>query len=218
MSRATLIPAVVLTAALAGCAASPDRPDAAGAVWPGWATPTGSAPITSTPRPSTTPSMTGHSTPGVAAQSGGVTGAASIPTAPRLTVKATDFSSPEAVAAQYLSVWCFLPAGAGANANIGRSAPWLTPAGMREDHSRAVSSQTWVTLQAQHISTVCGAVAATVTPRPTDSARRRCVEIWAVRYQLQNGQVVDTDSLLQVRTVLRDADGRWRIDRQERAG
>lgn len=139
--------------------------------------------------------------------------------APRLTPEPADFTSPTAVAAQYLSVWCYLPVAGAANQNVANVAGWVTAAGWTDDKSRAIGAATWAQIQADGVTTVCGPVHAAVNPEGPATTRRKFVLLRATRYRINTaGQVIDHDEIATQRRVLRAGDGRWLVDIQVLAG
>jgi hypothetical protein len=55
------------------------------------------------------------------------------PPPPTLTTSPEQYLSAEAVATQYMQVWCWQSAAAPANSNLTNTAPWITPAGQADD-------------------------------------------------------------------------------------
>ena len=62
------------------------------------------------------------------------------PPPPTLTTSPEQYRTAEAVATQYLQVWCWQPAAAPANSNLTNTAPWITPAGQADDLTRSATS------------------------------------------------------------------------------
>ncbi len=164
------------------------------------ATPYSTSETATTPHPATSPAgLAGHPLP-------------------RLTPAVSDFASPQAVAAQYLSVWCYLPVAGQANENIARVAGWVTAAGWADDKARAIGGATWAEIQDQGISTVCGPVTATLNHEGPETERRKFVQLTTTRYRIAAGWVIDSDTIATQRRVLRADDGRWLVDIQVDAG
>lgn len=139
--------------------------------------------------------------------------------APRLTTEPADFVSPQAVTAQYLAVWCWMPLDGPANQNIANAALWMSAAGWSDDKTRAIGRGTWEQIVADRTSTVCGPVKAVLYPSPHGTPPGvRFVTVTATRYRVQNRAVISTDVVQQLRVVRQAPDGRWLVDMIQEAG
>lgn len=138
---------------------------------------------------------------------------------PRLTTAAADFASPEAVTAQYLAAWCWMPLDGPANQNIANAALWMSAAGWADDKTRAIGRGTWQQIVADGTSTVCGPAKAVLYPSPRGTPPGvRFVTVTATRYRVQNRAVISTDIVRELRVVRQAADGRWFVDVIQEAG
>lgn len=185
--------------------------------------------VTVTPRPASTTAPAAPSTrsratttasPTVRASRSPTPGGLVLPIPPpRLTTAAADFASPEAVTAQYLAAWCWMPLDGQANQNIANAALWMSAAGWADDKTRAIGRGTWQQIVADGTSTVCGPAKAALYPSPRGTPPGvRFVTVTATRYRVQNRAVISTDVVRELRVVRQAADGRWFVDVIQEAG
>jgi len=134
------------------------------------------------------------------------------PTPPTLTTSPEQYRTAEAVATQYLQVWCWQPAAAPANSNLTNTAPWITAAGQAADLTR---SATWL----PSLTSICGPVTVTqigVQPSTPDLTLLQLSTRKA--YINTSGVIVSQQRIEQTRRIVRDPDGRWLVDTQVQAG
>jgi len=141
-----------------------------------------------------------------------------VPEPPRLLAAPADFTSPQAVAAAYLQVWCDAPAGRPANSNLVNTAPWMTAAGWADDTARAVDDPTWARTQAAGVSTGCGPVTAEISPQAPTAADETWVDVSAQQVRVAGGVLIGQGPVSMVRRALRAPDGRWLVDIRVLAG
>jgi hypothetical protein len=134
------------------------------------------------------------------------------PTPPTLTTAPEQYRTAEAVATQYLQVWCWQPAAAPANSNLTDTAPWITPAGQADDLTR---SATWL----PSLTSICGPVAVTQIGEQPSAPDRTLLQL-STRQAFVNtsGVIVSQQTIEQTRRIVRDPDGRWLVDTQVQAG
>ncbi len=111
-----------------------------------------------------------------------------------------------------------MPVDGPANLNIAHVAGWVTAAGWDDDKSRAIGDGTWAQIQDEGVSTLCGPVDTELNHQGPETARRKFVMLYATRYRIAGGQVIDSDEIATQRRVLRAGDGRWLVDVQVLAG
>jgi hypothetical protein len=140
------------------------------------------------------------------------------PGPPRLLAVPADFTSPQAVAAAYLQVWCDAPAGRPANSNLANTAPWMTAAGWADDTTRAVDDPTWARTQAAGVSTGCGPATAEISPQAPAAPDETWVIVSAQQARMAGGVLIGQGPVSMVRRVLRAPDGRWLVDVRVLAG
>jgi len=134
------------------------------------------------------------------------------PAPPTLTTSPEQYRTAEAVATQYLQVWCWQPAAAPANSNLTNTAPWITPAGQADDLTR---SATWL----PSLTSICGPVTVTqigVQPSTPDLTLLQLSTRQA--YINTSGVIVSQQRIEQTRRIVRGPDGRWLVDTQVQAG
>ena len=134
------------------------------------------------------------------------------PAPPTLTTSPEQYRTAEAVATQYLQVWCWQPAAAPANSNLTNTAPWITAAGQAADLTR---SATWL----PSLTSICGPVTVTqigVQPSTPDLTLLQLSTRQA--YINTSGVVVSQQRIEQTRRIVRGPDGRWLVDTQVQAG
>jgi hypothetical protein len=118
----------------------------------------------------------------------------------------------EAVATQYLQVWCWQPAAAPANSNLSNTAPWVTPAGQADDLTR---SATWL----PSLTSICGPVTVTQIGEQPSAPDRTLLQLSARQaYINTTGVIVSQQRIEQTRRIVRGTDGRWLVDTQVQAG
>lgn len=139
--------------------------------------------------------------------------------APRFTADPADYSSPESVVVQYLSVWCFQSVQGPANSNISNAAPWLSKAGWDSDLTMAMTDQQWAQYQAAGLSQYCDPATAVLAQHGPVDGLTRWVEARATMYQVDaGGVVVSSREVAQTRAAVQDSDGRWYVGVRVQAG
>lgn len=134
------------------------------------------------------------------------------PTPPPLTTSVEQYRTAEAVAIQYLQVWCWQPAAAPANSNLTNTASWITPAGQADDLTR---SATWL----PSLTSICGPVIVTQVGEQPSAPDRTLLHLSTQQaYINTSGVIVSQQTIEQTRRVVRGPDGRWLVDMQVRAG
>jgi hypothetical protein len=129
-----------------------------------------------------------------------------------LTTTPEQYRTPEAVATQYLQVWCWQPATGPANSNLTNSAAWLTPAGQADDLTRSAT-------QLPALTSVCGPVTVTqIGEQPSAPDRSLLLLTARLAYLNPAGVIVGQQTIEQTRRVVRGPDGRWLVDTQVQAG
>jgi len=134
------------------------------------------------------------------------------PAPPTLTTSPEQYRTAEAVATQYLQVWCWQPAAAPANSNLTNTAPWITAAGQAADLTR---SATWL----PSLTSICGPVTVTqigVQPSTPDLTLLQLSTRQA--YINTSGVIVSQQRIEQTRRIVRGPDGRCLVDTQVQAG
>ena len=134
------------------------------------------------------------------------------PAPPTLTTSPEQYRTAEAVATQYLQVWCWQPAAAPANSNLTNTAPWITPAGQADDLTRSATSL-------PSLTSICGPVTVTqigVQPSTPDLTLLQLSTRQA--YINTSGVIVSQQRIEQTRRIVRGPDGRWLVDTQVQAG
>jgi hypothetical protein len=134
------------------------------------------------------------------------------PTPPNLTTTAEQYRTAEAVATQYLQVWCWQPATAPANSNLTNTDPWLTPAGQADDLTRSAT-------QLPSLTSICGPVTVTQIGEQPSAPDRTLLQLSARQaYINPSGVIVSQQTIEQTRRIVRGSDGRWLVDTQVQAG
>ena len=134
------------------------------------------------------------------------------PPPPTLTTSPEQYRTAEAVATQYLQVWCWQPAAAPANSNLTNTAPWITPAGQADDLTR---SATWL----PSLTSICGPVTVTQIGEQPSAPDRTLLQLSTRQaYINTSGVIVSQQRIEQTRRIVRGPDGRWLVDTQVQAG
>jgi len=134
------------------------------------------------------------------------------PTPPTLTTSPEQYRTAEAVATQYLQVWCWQPAAAPANSNLTNTAPWITPAGQADDLTR---SATWL----PSLTSICGPVTVTQVGEQPSTPDRTLLQLSTRQaYITTSGVIVSQQTIEQTRRIVRGPDGRWLVDTRVQAG
>ena len=134
------------------------------------------------------------------------------PAPPTLTTSPEQYRTAEAVATQYLQVWCWQPAAAPANSNLTNTAPWITAAGQAADLTR---SATWL----PSLTSICGPVTATQIGEQPSAPDRTLLHLSTRQaYINTSGVIVSQQRIEQTRRIVRGPDGRWLVDTQVQAG
>jgi hypothetical protein len=118
----------------------------------------------------------------------------------------------EAVATQYLQVWCWQPAAAPANSNLTNTAPWITPAGQADDLTRSATLM-------PSLTSICGPVTITQVGEQPSAPDLALLHL-STRQAYINayGVIVSQETIEQTRRIVRGSDGRWLVDTLVRAG
>jgi hypothetical protein len=134
------------------------------------------------------------------------------PSPPTLTTAPEQYRTAEAVATQYLQVWCWQPAAAPANSNLTNTAPWITHAGQADDLTRSAT-------QLPSLTSICGPVTVTQIGEQPSAPDRALLHLSA-RHAYINpaGVIVSQQRIEQTRRIVRGPDGRWLVDTQVQAG
>ena len=134
------------------------------------------------------------------------------PTPPTLTTAPEQYRTAEAVATQYLQVWCWQPAAAPANSNLTNTAPWITPAGQADDLTRSATSL-------PSLTSICGPVTVTQIGEQPSAPDRTLLQLSTRQaYINTSGVIVSQQTIEQTRRIVRGPDGRWLVDTQVQAG
>lgn len=134
------------------------------------------------------------------------------PTPPTLTTSPEQYRTAEAVATQYLQVWCWQPAAALANSNLTNTAPWITPAGHADDLTRSGT-------QMPSLTSICGPVTVTQIGEQPIAPDRTLLHLSTQQaYINTSGVIVNQQTIEQTRRIVRGPDGRWLVDTQVQAG
>jgi hypothetical protein len=134
------------------------------------------------------------------------------PPPPTLTTAPEQYRTAQAVAAQYLQVWCWQPATAPANSNLTNTAPWITPAGQADDLTRSATNLPALTSS-------CGPVTITQIGEQPSAPDRSLLLLTAQQLYLNaSGVIVGQQRIEQTRRIVRGPDGRWLVDTQVQAG
>jgi hypothetical protein len=134
------------------------------------------------------------------------------PTPPTLTTAPEQYRTADAVATQYLQVWCWQPAAAPANSNLTNTAPWITPAGQADDLTRSAT-------QLPSLTSICGPVTVTQIGEQPSAPDRTLLHLSARQaYINPSGVIVSQQTIEQTRRIVRGPDGRWLVDTQVQAG
>ena len=134
------------------------------------------------------------------------------PAPPTLTTSPEQYRTAEAVATQYLQVWCWQPAAAPANSNLTNTAPWITPAGQADDLTR---SATWL----PSLTSICGPVTVTQIGEQPSAPDLTLLQLSTRQaYINTSGVIVSQQTIEQTRRIVRGPDGRWLVDTQVQAG
>jgi hypothetical protein len=134
------------------------------------------------------------------------------PTPPPLTTAPEQYRTAEAVATQYLQVWCWQPAAAPANNNLTNTAPWITPAGQADDLTRSAT-------QLPSLTSICGPVTVTRMGEQPSAPDRTLLQLSGQQaYINTSGVIVSQQTIEQTRRIVRGPDGRWLVDMQVQAG
>ena len=134
------------------------------------------------------------------------------PPPPTLTTSAEQYRTAEAVATQYLQVWCWQPAAAPANSNLTNTAPWITPAGQADDLTRSATSL-------PSLTSICGPVTVTQIGEQPSAPDRTLLQLSTRQaYINTSGVIVNQQTIEQTRRIVRGPDGRWLVDTQVQAG
>ena len=134
------------------------------------------------------------------------------PTPPTLTTSPEQYRTAEAVATQYLQVWCWQPAAAPANSNLTNTAPWITPAGQADDLTRSATSL-------PSLTSICGPVTVTQIGEQPSAPDRTLLQLSTRQaYINTSGVIVSQQRIEQTRRIVRGPDGRWLVDTQVQAG
>jgi len=134
------------------------------------------------------------------------------PAPPTLTTSPEQYRTAEAVATQYLQVWCWQPAAAPANSNLTNTAPWITAAGQAADLTR---SATWL----PSLTSICGPVTVTQIGEQPSAPDLTLLHVSTRQaYINTSGVIVSQQRIEQTRRIVRGPDGRWLVDTQVQAG
>ena len=134
------------------------------------------------------------------------------PTPPTLTTAPEQYRTAEAVATQYLQVWCWQRATAPANSNLTNTAPWITPAGQADDLTRSAT-------QLPSLTSICGPVTVTQIGEQPSAPDRTLLHLSTQQAYLNTtGVIVNQQTIEQTRRIVRGPDGRWLVDTQVQAG
>ena len=134
------------------------------------------------------------------------------PPPPTLTTSPEQYRTAEAVATQYLQVWCWQPAAAPANSNLTNTAPWITPAGQADDLTRSATSL-------PSLTSICGPVTVTQIGEQPSAPDRTLLQLSTRQaYINTSGVIVSQQTIEQTRRIVRGPDGRWLVDTQVQAG
>jgi hypothetical protein len=134
------------------------------------------------------------------------------PTPPTLTTAPEQYRTAEAVATQYLQVWCWQPAAAPANSNLTNTAPWITPAGKADDLTRSATLL-------PSLTSICGPVTVTQVGEQPSAPDRTLLHLSTRQAYLNtSGVIVSQQTIEQTRRIVRGPDGRWLVDTQVQAG
>ena len=134
------------------------------------------------------------------------------PTPPTLTTSPEQYRTAEAVATQYLQVWCWQPAAAPANSNLTNTAPWITPAGQADDLTRSAT-------QLPSLTSICGPVTVTQIGEQPSAPDRTLLQLSTRQAYLNtSGVIVSQQTIEQTRRIVRGPDGRWLVDTRVQAG
>lgn len=134
------------------------------------------------------------------------------PTPPTLTTAPEQYRTAEAVATQYLQVWCWQPASAATNSNLTNTAPWITPAGQADDLTRSATSL-------PSLTSICGPVTVTQVGEQPSTPDRTLLHLSTQQaYINTTGVIVSQQTIEQTRRIVRGTDGRWLVDTQVQAG
>lgn len=134
------------------------------------------------------------------------------PTPPTLTTAPEQYRTAEAVATQYLHVWCWQPATAPANSNLTNTAAWITPAGHADDLTRSAT-------QLPSLTSICGPVTVTQIGEQPIAPDRTLLHLSTRQAYINTaGVVVSHQRIEQTRRIVRGPDGRWLVDTQVQAG
>jgi hypothetical protein len=189
-------------------------------IWPQGA---GSEQATMAPAAATNPNaMTSEVTPRSAQAQGSPAPTSSAPAAgttltgspapPTLTTSAEQYGTAEAVATQYLQVWCWQPAAAPVNSNLTNTTPWITPAGKADDLTRSATS-------VPSLTSICGPVTVTqVGEQPSAPDLTLLYLSTRQAYINASGVIISQETIEQTRRIVRGPDGRWLVDTQVQAG
>ena len=134
------------------------------------------------------------------------------PTPPPLTTAPEQYRTAEAVATQYLQVWCWQPTAAPANSNLTNTAPWITHAGQADDLTRSAT-------QLPSLTSICGPVTVTQIGEQPSAPDRTLLQLSTRQaYINTSGVIVSQQRIEQTRRIVRGPDGRWLVDTQVQAG
>jgi len=134
------------------------------------------------------------------------------PTPPTLTTAPEQYRTAEAVATQYLQVWCWQPASAPTNSNLTNTAPWITPAGQADDLTRSATSL-------PSLTSICGPVTVTQIGEQPSAPDRTLLQLSTRQaYITTSGVIVSQQRIEQTRRIVRGPDGRWLVDTRVQAG
>jgi len=134
------------------------------------------------------------------------------PTPPSLTTSPEQYRTAEAVATQYLQVWCWQPAAAPANSNLTNTAPWVTPAGQADDLTRSAT-------HLPSLTSICGPVTVTQIGEQPSAPDLTLLQLSTRQaYITTSGVIVGQQRIEQTRRIVRGPDGRWLVDTQVQAG
>ena len=134
------------------------------------------------------------------------------PPPPTLTTSPEQYRTAEAVATQYLQVWCWQPAAAPTNSNLTNTVQWITPAGQADDLTRSATSL-------PSLTSICGPVTVTQIGEQPSTPDRTLLQLSTRQAYLNaSGVIVSQQTIEQTRRIVRGPDGRWLVDTQVRAG
>lgn len=153
------------------------------------------------------------------APSGRVGTPSTVPPAPPMPVTSPDvFADPVVVARAWMTQWCATDYREPINHNVERASMYATAAGKAADLADGESPSIYRRVVEQQVSNRCDGITAAISPEAPRTASEVFVVLTADRTQLAADIPFQVLPVTTIRSVLRQADGRWLVDVAVEAG